>query len=91
MTNALAVLNVLMGIGVVILGIVNARTAKENQWIYGFCALAGAAIAMAFILALVESIQGGPGIVIPELGRPAVTLMEGALLIMMILSHRKGN
>jgi hypothetical protein len=63
----------------------------KERWINILCALAGLAIVITFILALADSIKGGSGLVPPDLGRPSVILVMGALAATVIIRFRKGS
>ena len=85
-------INVLLGVVVFGLELRAARACDVNRWVYVVKAMAGAALALSFLLAIIDSASGGGGLVPPAIGRPAVTLALGALAVGAIMQrHKRGN
>jgi hypothetical protein len=65
--------------------------APRERWMNVFGALAGLMIVISFAMALANTLGGGAGLVMPEIGRPSVILIVFALAVRLVTVSRKGK
>ena len=82
-------INVILGVIVCVLEIRTARTCTRDKWLYYLKAAAGAILAVSFGLAVISGFSGGSGLVMPELGRPAVTLALASMMLGAIIQYKR--
>jgi hypothetical protein len=76
-----------------LLGVINSirtiRCTPSPHWVHYWRILAGVATAFAFGYAFFDGVNGNPGNVPAELGRPAIIFMSAAFFISSYIDHER--
>jgi hypothetical protein len=82
---------ILLGLIVGVLSFRTAITCPIGRWVYYLNSFAGFMLAVVFSIAVINSFQGGAGLVSPEIGRPSIIVALTAMAASAITTHRQGG